>query len=182
MKKENNTLHVREIQASDIPYLVDYWSYSDPEYLVAMGVDLDKLPNEGELEAMLGSQLGVPLTEKKSYALIWEQNGEPVGHCNVNQIEFGKQAHMHLHLWQSGNRKSGIGSVLVKKSIPFFFQNLELETLICEPYALNPAPNRTLEKIGFTFVKSHTCIPGYLNFEQEVNRWELTREAFNRLF
>lgn len=182
MKKENNTLRVREIEAADIPYLVDYWLYSDPEHLVAMGVDLDKLPKEDELEEMLGSQLGLPLSEKKSYALIWEQNGEPVGHCNVNQIEFGKQAHMHLHLWQADNRKAGIGSALVKKSIPVFFENLELETLICEPYTLNPAPNKTLEKIGFTFIKSHTCVPGYLNFEQEVNRWEMTHETFKSIF
>jgi hypothetical protein len=47
---------------------------------------------------------------------------------------------------------------------------------------LNPAPNKTLEKIGFTFIKSHTCVPGYLNFEQEVNRWEMTHETFKSIF
>ena len=71
-----------------------------------------------------------------------------------------------------------MGRQLVKLSLPFFFNLLHLERIWCEPYALNPAPNRTLEKVGFSFVKRYTTIPGSLNFEQEVNRWVLEREDF----
>jgi RimJ/RimL family protein N-acetyltransferase len=88
---------------------------------------------------------------------------------------------MHLHLWKSKNRKKGIGTELVRKSIPFYFENFKIEKLICEPYALNPAPNKTLEKIGFEFIKKYRTIPGSLNFEQDVNRWELTKEKFESL-
>jgi RimJ/RimL family protein N-acetyltransferase len=63
-------------------------------------------------------------------------------------------------------------------TLPYFFQNFELKNLYCEPYALNPAPNKTLKKIGFQFVKQYVTIPGSLNFEQEVNRWELKFEDF----
>lgn len=168
-------LSVRPIQIEDLESLVNYWMNSSDEHMKGMGVDLSKLPKKSELTSMLGSQLHTPLEQKKSYALIWLLDNKPVGHCNVNQIEYGKQAYMHLHLWQNNSRKKGLGSQFVKLSIPLFFKDLNLQQLLCEPYALNPAPNKTLKKIGFTFIKEHICVPGYLNFEQPVKRWVLNK-------
>ena len=171
-------LEVREITQNDIPLIVDYWLLSDPDHLIGMGVDLDKVPSEKALVDTLTEQLLLPIREKSSYALIWLLNESPIGHCNVNQIEFGEHAYMHLHLWQSQNRQKGIGSLLVKKSLPYFFKTLQLKKIYCEPNALNSAPNRTLEKLGFKFIKKHRCIPGTLNFEQQVNLWELEKSQF----
>ncbi|MBB6612163.1 GNAT family N-acetyltransferase [Pontibacter sp. Tf4] len=173
-------LSVRELQSEDIPLIADYWLTSEPDFLVGMGVDLAKVPSRGDLTAMLTQQLGLPVNERMSYALIWLENDRPVGHSNVNRIEFGEAAYMHLHLWQPALRQRGAGTELIKKSLPFYFENLQLKTLYCEPYALNPAPNKTLAKTGFEFVKRHTTIPGTINFEQEVNRWQLTREAYEQ--
>ena len=172
---------VREIQQQDIDLIADYWLGADSDFLRRMGVDSNKLPSRDELRDMLTLQISMPLPTKKSYALIWELNGVPVGHSNVNNIEFGKQATMHLHIWRPVNRKKGMGEELVKKSLPFYFDKLEIKKLICEPYALNPAPNRTLEKVGFEYRRTYMTIPGSLNFEQEVNRWELTEANFRRI-
>ncbi len=174
--------NVREIEPKDIPHIADYWTLSDSDHMVGMGVDLDKLPTREGLTEMLIQQIASPYKNKESYALIWEIAGKAVGHCNINQIEYGKQAHMHLHLWSARTRKKGAGSALVKQSIPFFFKNFELETLYCEPYALNPAPNKTLPKIGFEFVKTLRTIPGASCFEQDVNQWILTKEEFRNKF
>lgn len=174
-------LSVREISLSDIDSLCNYWLLSSSEHLVGMGVDLNKLPTRDNLSLMLKQQIYKPIKDKNSYALIWEIDNTAIGHTNINQIEFGKRASMHLHLWNTKNRKKGIGSTLVKKSLPFFFKNYQLEYLDCEPYARNPAPNKILENIGFQFIKKHTTIPGSLNFEQEVNLWRLTRERFQKL-
>ncbi len=174
-------ISVRELTTSDIDLIADYWLKSDPDFMVGMGVDLAKLPSREGLTNMLQAQINLPMEQKQAYALIWEIDGKPVGHSNVNGIEYGKQATMHLHLWNSVNRKRGLGSELLIKSLPFYFDNLKLDVLYCEPYALNPAPNKTLEKIGFEFEKRYTTIPGSLNFEQEVNRWKLTREKYNTL-
>lgn len=174
----NPILKVREIKPADFDLIADYWLKSDSEFLISMGVDLSKLPTREGLKKMLGEQFNLPMEEKASYALIWELNGKPIGHSNVNGIEFGKQATMHLHLWNPKNRKKGIGSQLLKKSLGFYFDKLKLETLFCEPYALNLAPNKTLEKLGFEFVKKHVTVPGSLNFEQEVNHWQLTKEQY----
>lgn len=168
-------MRVRLLEAKDINLIADYWLLSDPEFMVGMGVDLDKLPSREGLSNMLRQQLETPIEQKMAYALIWELNGKAVGHSNVNGIEFGKQATMHLHLWNSAVRRKGMGTELLKMSLPFYFNDLQLKTLWCEPYALNPAPNKTLEKVGFTFVKRYTTVPGSLNFEQEVNQWRMDK-------
>lgn len=175
------TLAAREITANDIPYITRYWLESDKDFLVGMGVDLAKLPGKEDLEKMLAQQLSQSYPEKKAYSTIWLIDGQPVGHCNVNKIIFGEEASMHLHLWNTLTRQKGAGAQLVKLSLPYFFNNLQLKKLYCEPYALNAAPNKTLPKAGFTFIKEYITTPGTLNFEQPVNRWELTLANFQQL-
>ncbi len=176
-----NKLSVREIQRGDIDAIISYWLDSDPDFMKGMGVDLSKIPNREQWREMLSEQLNQPYEEKKSYCIIWLVDEIPVGHSNVNKIVFGKEAYMHLHLWKPDIRTKGFGLQFVKLTLPYFFDNLKLETLYCEPYALNPAPNKTLGKAGFRFLKSYTCIPGWLNFEQEVNLWELSYIDFKKL-
>jgi RimJ/RimL family protein N-acetyltransferase len=167
---------VRPIEYKDINALADYWLNSSDEHLIGMGVDLSKLPNRENLISMLNSQLNTPIEQKKSFALIWLLNGKAIGHCNVNQIEYNKQAFMHLHLWEQETSQKGLGIQIIKLTIPILFEALKLQHLFCEPYDLNPAPNKTLERIGFTFIKEHVCIPGYLNFEQPVKLWVYNKE------
>ncbi len=93
-----NVLSVREISAQDIESLVDYWTKSDPAFLVSMGVDLVRGPAPDDLREMLQQQLSQDYQEKKSYCIIWLVDGSPVGHSNVNKIIFGEEASMHLHI------------------------------------------------------------------------------------
>jgi RimJ/RimL family protein N-acetyltransferase len=175
-------IKVREFTFSDIDVWADYWDTATDDYLVGMGVDLNKMPKREGFVNMITQQLELPYDQKKSYALIWEVEGVPVGHCNVNDIVFGACANMHLHIWKSDHRMVGNGTALLKDSIPFYFDNLELRELFCEPYALNPAPNKTLPQIGFSFVKKYTTYPGSLNFEQEVNQWVMNRDTYKKLY
>jgi RimJ/RimL family protein N-acetyltransferase len=169
-------LAVRKIRVQDIPLVVNYWLDSDPDFLVGMGVDLAKVPSRKELTQMLLQQTTLPNAKKQSYALIWTINGQAVGHSNINKITFGEEAYMHLHLWQEQKRQKGIGTQFLNLSLAHFFKIFQLKRLLCEPYAHNPAPNKILKKVGFEFIKCYVTIPGSLNFEQEVNRWELTKE------
>lgn len=171
---------VREIQKTDIELITQYWLTADPEFLTGIGADLKKMPSKEEWINMLTEQISQPYTEKKSYCTIWLVDSKPFGHCNVNKIKFGEEAYIHLHVWDLEFRKRGLGTKLVKMSLPYFFKNLQLKTIYSEPYALNPAPNKTFDKAGFTFVKEYITFPGFLNFEQPVNLWELTVEQFKK--
>ena len=72
-------------------------------------------------------------------------------------------------------KASGLGTEFVRRSAAFYFERFNLQKLVCEPWAENPAPNRVLEKLGFAFVRRYRTIPGVIAFEQEVNRYELRR-------
>lgn len=170
---------VREIRESDIALIADYWSGSDPNHLIGMGVDLRKIPSRLEFVAMLSTQLALPLDERQSYCTIWELSGTPIGHCNVNKIRFGRDAFMHLHIWRSGQRRRGMGVAFVRQSLRYFFERLGLQEIYCEPYALNPAPNAVLAEVGFVFVKEYTTVPGTINFEQSVKQWRMSRSRYD---
>lgn len=175
--ESNNKIKVREATLDDIPLIVNYWITSSDQHLVGMGVDLRKMPNKEELTIALTNAI----SNKESYALIWEFQGEPVGHTNANHIAAGDYAYMHIHLWETIKRQKGLGTELIKKSLPFYFNRLRLKALYCEPYAANVAPNKTLQRIGFRFIKKHTTIPGSINFKQEVNRWKITKEMLKNI-
>jgi RimJ/RimL family protein N-acetyltransferase len=179
---DNSHLSVRELAYSDIEHIVQYWLTSDEAFMLGMGVDIKKIPPAEKWKQMLSEQILQPYNEKQSYCIIWQINGQPVGHSNVNQVVFAKEAYMHLHIWKPAERQKGAGAAFVQKSIPYFFENMQLQTLYCQPYALNPAPNHTLKKVGFEFIKQYRTIPGWLNFEQEVNLYQLTREKFELLY
>jgi len=174
---QKSSLEIKLLDRADIPSVLDYWMNASPSYLAGMGADYSKMPSAEAFEAMLIDQLDTPLQEKKGLATIWLIDGRRAGHCNVNQLEFGKQAKMHLHLWNPLQRAKGSGVKLLTMSISYFFEHLEIQELFCEPYALNPAPNKILPKVGFSFVKKYRCVPGSINFEQEVNQWVMIRRG-----
>ena len=177
-----NRLSVRPIEHRDIDHITDYWVTADADALHRMGADISKIPTREYWIEMLTEQLATPIEQKKSYCIIWELDGAQVGHCNVNNIKYGKEAYMHLHLWKPDTRQQGSGIALVKKTLPYFFENLHINKLYCEPYALNPAPNRTLERLGFQLVKEYITVPGYVSFEQEVKLCELPYDKYKELY
>ena len=174
-------LSVREMQINDIPSFIQYWFNADHDYLYSMGVDVTKLPTAEKLSQMILEQLNNPIEKKTSYCVIWENNGESIGHSNTNPTTYGGEAKMHLHLWSPEKRKKGMGTELLKMTLPYYFENLKLKTLWCEPYALNTAPNKTLEKAGFKLVKEYFGIPSFIGFEQPVKQWMMSYEDFKVL-
>ena len=171
-------LAVRELILSDIEKVVDYFINSNAGFLKGMGADKSKLPEKKEWTEKLKLEFKKPYAQKEFYYIIWLIDKQPVGHSNVNNIEFGKSAMMHLHIWNNDKRKRGLGVELLKLSIPYFFKNLGLQKLICEPYYENVAPNKTLQKLDFKLISTYETIPGWINFKQIVNRYELTKTQF----
>lgn len=173
--------NVREITTKDVDLLLDYWYSRSDDQLIKMGANPSKMPSREVFRINILNQLSLNYKLKKAYATIWLYNGIPIGHNNINKIAFGQEAYMHLHIWDVENRLKGLGQKLIKKSIALFFKNFNLQILFCEPYSKNPAPNKLLRKLGFTFMKKYSTIPGSINFKQEVNRWALSKEKFDTL-
>lgn len=168
----------REMTPADAERVVDYFSTADADYLKGMGAEKSKLPAREDWIAAIQAELDKPFEEKQLYYVVWEVDGEAIGHSNINNITFGKEAFMHLHIWQKENRRFGSGAALVKQSIPKYFEHFQLEKLRCEPFAGNPAPTRLLEQVGFEFVEIYETTPSIICFPQQVKRYEMSKSQF----
>ena len=177
-----NQLSVRLAELSDYEKISDYFLNADEQFYLGMGVDSKKLPKREVWLKMLHENHDQPFDKKTFFYVIWLLDAEAIGHTNINKIIFGEEAYMHLHMWKKDVRHSGLGLQLMKMSIPYYFNEFKLKTLYCEPYALNEAPNKTLNKLGFDFVKRYDTIPGWISFHQPVNRWKLDEDKFRKLF
>lgn len=175
-------MNIREINEADIDPIVSYWKDSPEAYLKGMGIDTSDLSRFDGMPAGMRAELATPYEEKATYHLVAEVDGEAIGHTYVNRVVFGESASVHLHLWRNAEKGQGLGSKMVALALPVFFDRLQLQKLICEAAAINPAPNRTMAKLGFTFIKTYVTVPAGWNFELEVSRWELSREAFEDLY
>lgn len=178
----DSKLSVRHAGIYDHENIVDYFLNADTSFLISMGVDTSKLPPRQQWPDMLNANFELDIDQKKFFCMIWLADGKPAGHSNITKIVFKHEAYMHLHMWHGQARQKGYGAELLKLTLPYYFNTFKLENLFCEPAASNIAPNRTLERSGFDFVRSYETTPGWINSYQTVNRWVMTKEKFNSLF
>jgi RimJ/RimL family protein N-acetyltransferase len=164
---------IREMKSEEITSVVDYFLNADTEYSIAMGVDKSKLPDRSEWIDSLQHQIEAG----ERFYVTWLVDNEPIGHSNLADIVFGDSASMHLHIWNVRHRRSEHGLALLRQTLPLYFRRFELRKLICEPCALNPAPGKALDEVGFQFVKRYDAVPGPICFYQPVNRYELARSV-----
>jgi ribosomal-protein-alanine N-acetyltransferase len=160
--------------------MIDYFHGLPADVMLRMGVDRDKLPAREVwfAHAWADHQLAETDPRRDRFFLAWLADGEMVGHSSINQIRWGEAAHAHLHLWRSDLRQAGIGSEFFRRSISVYFARFNLQIIHVEPRAENPAPNRVLEKLGFQFVKRYRTVPGPVNFEQDVNHYQIDRTTW----
>ena len=177
-----NDIAVRLADKNDYKHIVDYFLCGSDEFLYGMGVDREKLPDRIFWLRMLYENHEARLQDKSFFYLIWMYRGQAIGHSNINKIVFGEEAYTHLHMWQADIRRSGLGYELMRISIPYYFETFQLKNLFCEPYALNPAPNKTLKKLGFEFIRQYETTPGWISFTQPVNRWVMDIPRYSQLF
>ena len=168
-------LTVREMMDSEVDLLVEYFHSSTPEHLEILGVDPTRLPNPDSLRERLRRECTLPVDQRAMVPVIWLSDDRPIGFSTADKIAYGEQANMHLHVIDPGRRNSGIGAACVHLSVDLYFDRLKLKRLFCEPNAFNVAPNRTLQKAGFKYLKTHKTVPGPFNFHQAVNRWVIER-------
>jgi len=172
---------VREMHIGDATSIVNYFWNTDADILYLMGADPNKFPPKEEWEKLIINQLELPYDQKEFYYIIWLLDDLPIGHSSINKINFGESAYMHLHVWDISKRKSGLGYEFLKLSIPIYFEKFNLKQLICEPNTKNIAPNQTLKKVGFEFIKEYDTVPGWINYYQTVNRYILTKNVYIEL-
>ena len=120
--------------------MIRYFVEADADFLAGMGADSNKLPSASAWFELLEGDFTRPFEQRQFYYLIWLLDGEPIGHCNINKIEYGQSASMHLHVWSTEQRMRGCATQLLRPSIVQFFERFELQELYCEPFVENFTP------------------------------------------
>ena len=162
---------------SETDIIIDYFHSASPEFLNSLGVDPSRLPARAQWNDIFARYFALPIEERNFFPIMWEIEGKPAGFTSADKIIFGHEAYMHLHIFAPEQRKAGNGTFFVGESAKIYFDTLRISRLYCEPYALNVAPNRTLQAAGFKYVKTHETVPGPLNFHQPVTRWLLEKSS-----
>lgn len=165
----------RPMEFSEVNLIIDYFHQASPEYLNSLGVDPTRLPERVQWKSAIERQFDLPIEQRTTFLVLWEVEGDPVGFSTSDKIKFGQEAYMHLHILHPERRQAGNGAFFVKQTARIYFETLQISRLFCEPYALNAAPNRTLQRAGFKYIKTHETVPGPLNFRQPVTRWMLEK-------
>jgi RimJ/RimL family protein N-acetyltransferase len=166
---------VREMRADEVDLIVGYFHTSTAEHLETLGVDPTRLPSPEAWRERYRREYELPVECRAALLVIWLSNERPIGFSTSDKIVYGDRANMHLHILNSDDRRSGAGVACVRKSVDIYFERLKLKRLYCEPNAFNVAPNRTLAKAGFTYLKTYMTVPGLLNYHQAVTRWAIER-------
>lgn len=166
---------VREMRLDEVGAVIDYFHGATPEHLELLGVDPTRLPIRAQWQQVYEHDYALPREQRRSLLVLWQLDGENLGFSSADKIRYGESAYMHLHVFDDGSRRSGHGAACVRKSVEIYFDQLKLERLFCEPNAFNVAPNRTLQRAGFRYVKTHMTVPGPLNFHQAVTQWVIER-------
>ena len=169
------TLTVRAMTLPETAEIIAYFHTATPEHLEMLGVDPTRLPQPTQWQRFYQQMFDLPVEQRGSLLVSWLDDDRFLGFSTADKIRIGQQANMHLHIVDASGRKQGIGAECVRQTIELYFQALDLKQLFCEPSAFNVAPNRTLQKAGFKYVKTHMTVPGPLNFHQAVNRWVIDR-------
>jgi RimJ/RimL family protein N-acetyltransferase len=167
-------LRVREMQLAEVAIRIDYFHTASDDHLLTLGVDRTLLPSREAWREFYEADYARPIQERENYSLVWEVADQIVGFSSTDQISFGEQAFMHLHILDPGHRRSGMGVQFVRQSAAIYFRVLELRRLYCQPNAFNVAPNRTLQRAGFRYVFTKPeMTPSAINFPQPITRWLL---------
>lgn len=164
---------VRLMTEAEVDLVIDYFWTSSPEHLEVLGVDPSRLPPAEAWRRRYQRELALPLPERTTVLVTWWDGDRPIGFSTADKIVRGDQANMHLHIVDPRRRREGAGAAYVRQTADLYFETLRLRRLFCEPNAFNTAPNRTLQKAGFRYVKTYMTVPGPLNFHQAVTRWVL---------
>ncbi len=166
---------VREMTLAESDLVIDYFLKSTPEHIEMIGLDPTRFPRRAAWREYFRQEFALPLDQRGVFLVIWLLDNRAVGFSSCDKIVFGESAHMHLHVVDAARRRQGVGVACVRRSVELYFDKLKLERLFCEPNALNVGPNRTLQKAGFTYVKTHMTVPGPLNYHQAVTQWVMER-------
>lgn len=168
---------IRDFIEEDMIAQDEYFKKASDEFLFKMGVNAAAIRNVAP-PSRVRPILATPVKERSIHVFTIEINGICSGVFVIKKIQFGKQADLHMHIFNIDNRRKGYGSKIFWTVVAKVFDVFDVKIIICEPSATNPAPNALLQKLGLKVVAQVVTPADGILIEHLANRYEITRDFF----
>jgi RimJ/RimL family protein N-acetyltransferase len=142
-------LHLKRLQPSDTPQLIDIWC--DPEVTRFMGGPRDRV----KLEAGFAEDVKDPFAERYDLWPVKEKGlGRVVGHCGLLDKEVdGKKEIELIYVFCKDAWGKGYASEMGRALLQYAFEEMNIERLISLIEPENAASERVAVKIGMSYEK-----------------------------
>ena len=145
VKTSGGVARLRDLNAEDIPAIVDYWSKSPHEFLAFMGVDRERLGSEADITNRLATAIRAGSAKQSSIALAITLEKRLVGYTLLNRYS-AVVNYSHWHIIAADLRGKGISTALYPLRIRAYFEMAPISRLIHQTRTRNVAVNRMLDK------------------------------------
>jgi len=179
--RTKDVLRVRDVSPEDIPVVNAYWKNQTPADVERLSLDPSKITTRLLQPSALDELVKLPYPQRTNDLLIWELNERAVGMSSLRNIRYEEYGEIHLHMIEPQFRWSGYGHRFFVLSLQEYVRRFSLKIIVCEPSSENPAPNRLLQKLGFTIARTYRATPSDINHEHQVNRYEIKPELMTGL-
>ncbi|WP_394824669.1 GNAT family N-acetyltransferase [Pendulispora albinea] len=170
---------VASLELADVDAIVRYWHESPAEYLRALGVAPEKLPNRRKMHEMLALKVAQQVAPPT--ILVVKVKGESIGVHELTHIEVGISAVMHAHIWKAEHRGKGFGAVSYVKAMERFFEAHGFRSILFETPRANASANRLKEALGLAPCGNGTIYLPIMTSPMETTRYSVERADLPRL-
>jgi len=169
---------IRDLSEEDIPSVLNYWFHSPPGFIESMGVDLDKMPKESEMEQSIRAKLienaSQPVSKLNVVVIVY--NKLPVGFHTINPLTEGESGIFHAHIWDPNYRKRGIALYSYPKACRIFMSRFNLSRILFKTPVQNIGAIRVKEKLGIRYIGEEIIGFGIIKEGTKAKVFELTRD------
>ncbi|HEY4777010.1 MAG TPA: hypothetical protein VIH56_05055 [Candidatus Acidoferrales bacterium] len=136
---------LRDLTSSDLPAIADYWLLSPDEYLVAMGVDRQRLGSAEDIHKRFFNAIRTGQPVQPSIALAITLGEDLVGYTLLNRYS-AEVNYSHWHIIVPNLRAKGLSTVLYPGRLKAYFDLTPISQLIHQTRTSNIGVNRMLDK------------------------------------
>ena len=145
LKTAHGIAGLRDLTATDLPTIVDYWLLSTAEYLDFMGVDRELLGSSEEIHGRFAKAIRTGDPNQSAISLGITLNERLVGYTLLNRYSEDVN-YSHWHIIDSNLRRRGLSTALYPFRIKAYFDVAPISRLIHQTRTRNFGVNRMLDK------------------------------------
>jgi RimJ/RimL family protein N-acetyltransferase len=145
VKTAHGIAGLRDLTATDLPTIVDYWVLSKAEYLDFMGVDRELLGSSEDIRRRFVKAIRTGDPNQSAIALGITLNERLVGYTLLNRYSEDVN-YSHWHIIDSHLRGKGLSTALYPFRIKAYFDVAPISRLIHQTRTRNLGVNRMLDK------------------------------------